>query len=150
MGKSKGIALALLIGLGFIAVLNIAWKAGQQRHVYDLQRFAEPIPIPILHQSYTAKGAWEDTPQANRIRILWNPVQVPAAWREERKLFQCIGSIKRSETFTAYVLVYENQLFIEKDTLIEPLIKGYEYYKQHGKYPDDPFEVLKPDHYQKE
>ncbi|CAM2005906.1 hypothetical protein [Acanthopleuribacter pedis] len=149
MANTKAVVTVIGVGIGLVFVLIQAWQKGQARHVYELQRFPRPIPIPILHTSYTASATWADTAADNRLKILWNPVPVPAAWREERQHFQCIGKVQRNENFAAYVLVYDDRLFIEKDTLIEPMIRGYEYFQKHGKYPDDVFETLKPDHYRK-
>lgn len=139
----------VLVFAGAGLALFLAWQKGQQRHIYAVELFEPPIPIPVLHQSYTATATPIQAGDLTRVRIFWQPVAVPGAWREQRRWFQCVGKIKRSDTFTAYLLAYDGRLFVEKDMLIEPMVAAHAYYLKHGHYPADPFEVLKPDHYQK-
>ncbi len=140
----------VLLFAGALVALVLAWQKGQQRHIYTVEPFDPPIPIPILHESYTAAATPIKAGDFTRVRIMWQPVGVPGTWRKQRRWFQCVGKIKRSDTFTAYLLAYEGRLFVEKDMLIEPMLAAHTYYLQHGHYPVDPFEVLKPDHFQKE
>lgn len=149
MSSAQRFTLLGFIFAAALVALVLAWQQGRQRHIYTVETFETPVPIPILHLSYTATATPINPGDLTRVRIFWQPVNVPGAWREQRRWFQCVGKIKRSETFTAYLLAYDGRLFVEKDMLIEPMLLAHDHYLKHGAYPADPFDVLKPEYYQK-
>ncbi|QTD48174.1 hypothetical protein [Sulfidibacter corallicola] len=126
--------------MALIILLVYSYRVGQARYHYDVTPYSPPVPVPVLHTTYSATARYVGL---DRVKIYWQPVGVDPAWRENKRVFQCLGEIKRPDS-TVYLLEIDGRLFVEKEVFIRPFIDGYRYFLEHGRYPDDVHSLLRP------
>ncbi len=111
----------LLIGIIIVAVMGtvfyLAYEQGQKRYDHEVIPIEKFLPIPILHEQYSATAVWKD---ANNIKAQWNPALGPPL--KEGDYFICRGKVKGLGKHDFYLLEHGERLYLEKDDLIEPLI----------------------------
>ena len=126
------VALVALMG----AIFYIAYEHGQKRYDYTVEPIGRFLPIPILHEQYSATAVWKGELQ---IRASWAHTLGPP--RKEGDYFICKGKVKGDAKHVYYLLEHNGKLYLEKDELVEPLIHALCALSRGGPEDNHPKEV---------
>lgn len=115
--KTKYVLTLIASALVVVVAFHFAYEQGQKRYDYPVEPFGRFIPIPILHEQYSATAVWKGE---NQIRASWRPHSGPST--KDGGYFVLKGKVKGDARHDYYLLEHKEKLYLEKDELVEPLI----------------------------